>query len=267
MSSYWSIRKQLQIIGVLILGGVLIVGLPVLLLRFSYKPTCHDNKKNGTEVAVDCGGSCLRMCIDATLEKGSLIIEWVRAVPVSPGLYNIVALVRNQHPTGIAHNVSFTVTLRTAEGDIETPGSISIPQNGEYAIFIPATKQVTSVPTGVSISIDQRYDWYRSDTRRERNPLVTREVALEKILSRPRVTGFIDNIDTLYSVPNVSAVAVVYDATDTAVGVSQTQIGDMGPGQSRSIAFTWPAPFNGIGPFRVQIYPLFTPFVDPDGLR
>lgn len=77
----WAFRRQMLYAGGVI---ILLLGLGFLFLRpyFVKAPSCMDNKKNGTETGIDCGGSCTLACLN---QVDPIAILWARSFRVVPG--------------------------------------------------------------------------------------------------------------------------------------------------------------------------------------
>src|SRR5258706_15176144 len=88
----WSRNRKRIIFGILALGVVVLVGLPIYFL-FYRAPTCSDLKMNGDETGVDCGGSCQLLCSTQSLPL--LMKGDPRVLMVATSTYEVVALVEN----------------------------------------------------------------------------------------------------------------------------------------------------------------------------
>src|SRR3989344_9365646 len=89
----WALKRQLFYVFVLVLFFA-VFGFLIAYPRFNKAPSCIDNKQNGTETGVDCGGSCLRPCGS---QVDDIAVLWARAFRVIPGQYNAVAYLENQN--------------------------------------------------------------------------------------------------------------------------------------------------------------------------
>ena len=103
----WSTKRKMMYA-----GGVFIVGL-LILLRILYpiftkEPTCSDGVKNGTEIGVDCGGSCKKFC---SIEVNNLVLLWTRSFRSSPTTFTAVAYIENQNLNAEAVQVPYEFKL------------------------------------------------------------------------------------------------------------------------------------------------------------
>ncbi len=58
------------------------------------KPSCFDNKLNGDESDIDCGGSCQKVCNEKILP---IISKTARAIKTEKGLYDLIGFLQNNN--------------------------------------------------------------------------------------------------------------------------------------------------------------------------
>src|SRR5436190_24111663 len=93
MSLSWGARRKIFYFSI-IFGAVAIALVILIYPYFNREPTCFDNKMNGSESGLDCGGGCQKVCTPAALQ---LVTLWARAFEVLPGKYNVMAYIENQN--------------------------------------------------------------------------------------------------------------------------------------------------------------------------
>lgn len=87
----WALKRKLSIL----LFFIFILG---IIIFFVYRiffvgiPTCFDNKQNGTEEGIDCGGECEQVCKFLATRVN---IIWAKTFEVSGGVSNVAALIEN----------------------------------------------------------------------------------------------------------------------------------------------------------------------------
>ena len=99
----WAFRRQILYILILIIF-LSVFGFLIVYPRLNKAPTCFDNKKNGAEGGVDCGGLCLRACIEQT---DALSVLWARTFRVVPGRYNAVAYIENHNKNAAVNKINY----------------------------------------------------------------------------------------------------------------------------------------------------------------
>src|SRR3989344_9155576 len=122
----WSSRRK-----VLYGGSVIIVLTAVafsVIFFFFYKPpTCFDNKENGDEYGIDCGGSCVKLCQSTFLPAQ---IQWGggKFEIVAPHLYNLSSYIVNPNMDVGAVNVPYKFSVYDNVGllILEKKGIVSI---------------------------------------------------------------------------------------------------------------------------------------------
>ena len=99
----WALKRQIFYIGTLILFFIIFSFL-IIYPNSNKKPTCADNKQNGNEAGVDCGGSCPKACL-SQVDEVSVI--WTRAFKVISGRYNAVAYLENHNKNTAVNRINY----------------------------------------------------------------------------------------------------------------------------------------------------------------
>lgn len=94
------------IIIILILSGV-------YFLFFTAPASCFDNKKNGNETGLDCGGSCVA-CEKKYAQEPK--ISWIKGLPTAEGGTVLVAEIKNQNPNYGAASFSYNLDIFDKSG-------------------------------------------------------------------------------------------------------------------------------------------------------
>jgi hypothetical protein len=95
-----------------IVFSLLIAG---LYIRFHAPPSCQNNKKDTTELGVDCGGSCTAVC---ALEARPLSVVWAKAFPLGGNRYDLGALVDNPNPLFAVPSLAYTFEVRNTKNEV-----------------------------------------------------------------------------------------------------------------------------------------------------
>ncbi|MBY0376845.1 hypothetical protein K2P96_02640 [Patescibacteria group bacterium] len=69
-------------------------------------------------------------------------------------------------------------------------------------------------------------------------------IELENETTAPHLSAIVKN-NSLFDVPEVKVIAILYDEFHNALSVSSTYIDDLSGGASQNINFTWPQPMTG----------------------
>jgi hypothetical protein len=254
----WAFKRQVFYIVVLILFFAL-MGFLVSYPYLNRAPTCSDLKQNGDETGVDCGGSCALACLAETDE---LSILWARSFRVVPGRYNAVAYVENQNPDLAVDKISYR--FRFADKDNiyigRREGETFIPPGGAFAIFEPAIDVGNSIPVYTTFEFTENPTWIRvSEDKIDQLKVSAGDIVLENETTMPHLSATINN-NSLFIIPELGVVAILYDASHNAVSVSRTYIDVLNAGESRQVNFTWPEPIPKEVVFR-EIIPMYNIFL------
>ena len=99
----WALKWQIFYTGVLILV-IAVFGFLIIAPTFTKAPTCGDNKQNGDEVGIDCGGSCARACLS---QVDAISVLWARSFKVIEGRYNAVAYLENHNKNTAIDKINY----------------------------------------------------------------------------------------------------------------------------------------------------------------
>ncbi len=257
MALSWSARRQISIVGGFLAICIIIAGLYAY-PKLNPEPTCFDNKQNGVEQGIDCGGTCQKICQFATED---VVVKWSRVFSVTDTVASVVAYIENPNIHAASREVSYEFKIYDENRSfiIARQGKTYIAPNGASAIFEGGIKVGNRTPTYVTFNFTQNPDWVIIDPRVDSIKIVPKDPTVENLDTKPRMSAQITNTSQLYGVTNISVVAIVYDKDDNAVGASQTFVEALSPGGSASTYFTWQKPFVS-EPVRKEVISRFDVF-------
>jgi hypothetical protein len=239
----WSIRRKRIILSFIVLILIVLIGVPVFFLLYR-TPTCFDNKQNGDETGVDCGGSCQLLCTAESLpiiSKGD-----PRILEIADNTFETVALMENPNVNADIYRAGYTFKLYDAVGIVPIKvieGETYVPKGKTFVIFEgPFNLEDGVIPTRVV------FEWKRESLVWRKNiietpEIVVRDVNLSRENTSPRLSANIENI-SLENVSNVDLTALIYDETDNIFAVSKTFIDVLPMRGSTPVVFTWPGQFD-----------------------
>jgi len=235
----WATRRKLQYFGIIALAFLLFVGLPFYIFIYQ-KPTCFDGFKNGSELGIDCGGSCRLLCSQDVSEPVS---RWdPRIFLVSPGTYTALAYFENPNVTGEVLSAPYTFRLYDKDGlpITERKGVTFIPKGNTFAVFEGNIKTGERIPVRATFDFDSKLVWTRNLTVDPDISIANKAISKED--SNPRVEATVSN-KSLDAVPNIELIAIIFDGSGNAIGASRTFLENLDKGESKNVVFTWPMPF------------------------
>lgn len=247
----WGTKRRNFILFIIAL--LVIVPTGYFLYKLLYKaPSCFDGKLNGIEEGIDCGGACELICERTALDATVL---WKRFFPVSPGIYNVIAMVENSNPDAGVEEVPYLFQLFDQDNIllVERSGVVRIPPNKTLPIVEIALSTGKLTPRRVNFEFLEPFEWKKDFPA---DPvLIVREQKLVNEDSAPRLNAVISNT-SLQTVYDIDVIAIVYDNDDNAIGSSSTYIEEAANSERVNIVFTWPQPFET--PIsRIEIIPLY----------
>jgi hypothetical protein len=239
----WALRRQFFYIGIFILLLAILAFL-IIYPKFNKPPTCNDGIQNGTETGIDCGGSCPNACLE---QQSAVSVIWARAFEVVPGRYNAVAYLQNHNKNVSAEKVSYRFRFADVNNVYigSRDGTTNIPPAGSFAVFEPAIGVGNSIPVYTTFEFTTTPDWLQvSQTKIDQLKVLVSNIQLANVTVSPRLSATIAN-SSLFTIPNVNVVAILYDKTGNAVSASNTYLNQLDPLGTADVNFTWPEPFSG----------------------
>jgi hypothetical protein len=253
----WALRRQFFVIFSFIVLAALI-GFMMIYPELHKPPTCSDGIQNGTETGIDCGGSCANACLD---QVDPVSILWARSFEVVPGRYNAVAYLVNHNNNDAAENVSYRFRFADANNVYigKREGTTSIPPSGYFAVFAPAIDVGNSVPVYTTFEFTETPNWLQvSQDKIDQLKVLTSNIQLTNEDTSPRLSATIKNT-SLFTIPDVNVVAILYDKSGNAVSVSNTYMDQLSPLETTGVGFTWPEAF-GSGIVAKELIPMYDIF-------
>lgn len=247
----WGTRRRNSIIMIFLLAVT--IPASIILFNIYYEPAnCFDNKQNGVEQGVDCGGTCLLLCQNLVIEP---IVVWQRFFEVSPGVYNVAALVENPNPDAGVKDAQYVFKLYDDANLLlyERKGSANL--RPKELLPIIENTLFTNKLEAKRLSFEFTNDFvYSKEGSRER-VIIIKDEALTEEDTEPRIDASIQNIDVL-PVRDIMVVVIVYGANDNAIAISSTVVDEVVKDGVRALVFTWPKPFTE-AVSRIEIIPLY----------
>ncbi len=222
-------------------------------------PTCYDNKKNGDEVGVDCGGTCAFYCKDELTEPK---VRWVRFFTVTPGIVHAVAYIEHSYPTAAARKMSYEFRLYDEKNNILTTrtGSTYLGPMGRSAIVETLIPVGNTVPATARFVFTGTIPWEKIPVSYSQVVIKTDRYVLEAFDGGTRLTANLDNQSRM-SFENIDVVGILYDKNDNAIAVSKSLLSSIPAEGSATIYFTWPDS-NLANAVRAEILPRINPFAN-----
>lgn len=253
----WAGRRQFYYSsGLLIfICGVLAFFLYPLIFK---APTCSDGKQNGTEMGVDCGGSCMRFC---PAQVSDPIVLWSRVFPVTGSNYNLVAYIENQNINAGIQDINYEFRVYDTEGKYigRREGHTYIPPNQRYAIFESHFDAGKNIPKNATFMFTGPYNYIKKESITSKIPLRIDRIIYSEESGAPRLQARIYN-DSIFYAPEFDVITILYDEDHNAIGVSKTHLDNLEKNQSSPIIFTWPVLFAKT-PAVKDILPQINPFL------
>jgi hypothetical protein len=238
--SIWADRRKQAIVWAIILIIFVILGVAAWSV-LSKPPTCGDGAQNQDEQGIDCGGVCDLMCRDMVQDP---IILWQRFFKVSEGIYTAATMIQNPNLTATAKDVPYRIRLYDAEGVtiFERNGYLTLYPKYNFPIIDAGVRTQERIPVRMTFEFTDDPVWYRAEEQKNQLSIVN-DVILNETTS-PRIDASIRN-DSNMNQNSVRVAALIYDADENVMAVSQTVVDIVPAHGSNKVIFSWPEPFPG----------------------
>ena len=234
----WSSRRRSVIVFILVvlLGGLAFWHYAPQLFK---APSCTDGKRDGDEVGVDCGGSCVNFCAS---QVQSPTVLWSRAFKVADSVYTAVASIENTNSAAI-RSLPYEFRLYDAQGILvaRVDGTALVPPSGSYAVVETGIQTGTATVVSTTFTFgNATVPWVRIDPAVASLRVTTSNISLDTTGPIPKLAATLTNPSPTAILRNLNVAAILYDANGNAVTASKTFIPSIGPQGSTSVVFTWP---------------------------
>src|SRR3989344_5472932 len=221
----WAFKRQ--IISILILFLFFSVfGFLIISPSLTETPTCADNKQNGNEAGVDCGGSCVKACL---FQVDEVAVLWTRSFRVVPGRYNAVTYLENHNKNLAVNKINYKFRFAD-ENNVyigKREGSTFIPPSGKFAVFEPGIDIGNSIPVYTTFEFTQVPDWVSvSQEKIKQLQVLVSNIILSDDKISPALSATITN-SSFFVIPDISVVVILYDSNRNAVSVSRTYVDEL----------------------------------------
>lgn len=253
----WVSKKRFKILFIISIIPLCIISYSVYTV-LSEKPTCFDQKQNGIEQGIDCGGGCKLQCLELMQD---ISVRWSRAFKINESLYNVGAYIENQN-TGVGVEkikYEFKVYDKDRLLIARREGETFIAPNQGMLIFEEQLKVGNSIPVYTNFEFIGKPTWYKLDSRFSELVIQIKDKFLNTDDIRPRLSAVLKNLSEKQEILGVDVLVVLFNQDDTAIQIGKTTLGTLPPLSEKNIFVTWPEQFTTT-PVRFEIYPKFNPF-------
>jgi len=210
----------------------------IYFLTLRPEPSCFDNRQNGDETGIDCGGPFCISCEEKNLRPLSLFPTVLFRADRN---FSASAEVRNPNNAFGARLFDYEVAFYDASGAVlRSASGKSFIYPGESKYIIDAGARITAgIPSRAEIKLkDESFQWVREEDFLQ--PLydlknVSTTVEAEQVV----VSGTVSNLNN-FTISRIIIDAFLIDQLGVKAGVSKTEL-------------------NNVGPFRVEQFRIFFP--------
>jgi hypothetical protein len=250
----WNKRRQLVYFSS-ILAFFLVLAIGYYLYN-KPKPSCFDGKENGTETGLDCGGSCLKVCVEEVIPISTI---WIRPFEIISGQYTVVGVFENRNRDLGVGRLFYKIRLINSFGATvgERSGETFVNPQEKFVIFEPGFDLKGEKPVRVFIDFDQAPNWAKPVAPKSTMSVIRKSLEIE---NGARIHAVLTN-ESPYDLQNIVVPVLLSDESKNTFTGSQTVVDTLARGASVDIYFTWPTVFDQ-NPAFVDFYPRVNLFND-----
>ncbi|MBX4195930.1 hypothetical protein KW796_03220 [Candidatus Parcubacteria bacterium] len=253
----WAVRRKTLIFLLIFFVLVLTIGVPAYFFATREEASCSNNKQDGDETGIDCGGGCELICkpeVLPLLTKGS-----ARVLQIATSTYEVAILLENPNINGRVVRAPYTFTIYS--GSDKTPvkimkGDTYIGRSSTFAIFGGPFTASSTAPLRAVFTWDGDLKWENSSDPLP-NISVTNVNFTNSSTSAPRLEAQLTN-RSQNNARNIEAIVLLSDQNGNVVGTGRTFVDLLESGASTPIVFTWTSPFP-VEPVSKRIVPHILP--------
>lgn len=249
----WASQRRFKYILSIVTFFAIIIGVPFAI--WIYEPeSCFDGTLNQGEFSIDRGGPCKLLDERQLIPHATL---WARGFEVKKGTYNGIAYVENPNQNAGVMQAPYRFKLYDEKNILvaEREGLMFIMPGAITPLFVGGIDTGERVSTRAFFEFAGPLLWERLE---DRSSFVSvRNKELIGVETRPRITAVVDN-NGVKDIRDLEIVAVAFDGAGNAFASSSTVIPLLEGGESQSVAFTWPLPFERRAS-RIDVLPSVSP--------
>lgn len=253
MLSWSGQKKTLYILAALIFLG-LVFGIPAYFKFFKKPPSCFDGLLNQDEKQIDCGGVCVKLCLN---EAVAPIILFERYFKVADGVYNAVVFVENKNNGLYALRIPYILKLYDKDNVLlaERPGETFMSSAKTFPIIEYAIDTKEREVAKVTFDFPGDINWKRGTFNDPRVEIIDKRLIDDKGL--PRIKAMLKN-NEVYRIQNIPVVAIVYGSDGNLMASSHTLVDEIAGKSETPLIFTWNEAFKET-PTKIDIIPRLVP--------
>ena len=222
----WSLRRQFIVFAILVL---LVLG-SVGGVAYYFWQKFYNPRPTGPDVVA---------------EARDLVILWSRVFPVREGIVDVAVFVENPNDTVRSSSFVYSMKLYDAKNILVAvrDGSTFVNPRERFLVFEPLIVVQKSVPTRAILTI-REVQWEASPVEPVLGISVLRTTRFLEDVA-PRLEAVVQN-QSGNTIQNIEASAVLWNASDEAVGVSRTVVDSIVNEEEKNLVFTWPESISGV---------------------
>lgn len=230
-------------------------------------PTCFDNKINGDEAGIDCGGSCELSCHTEVIP---VEVKFSRAIKTEENLYDLIAMIQNKNTNKNIKDsiINYTFSIYDKAGSLlNKVNGFSAMQVGQtFPIILQnipldltnSGNEVSKVVTNISFNGD---DWIKVDPVFAENFFVIESTDFVQNRNNISQLSVVLKNRTKANFKNIPVRITLEDEVGNFIAVNETIMPEIKAEDFANLSFTWRIPLDIENP-KITVYPIVTPISD-----
>jgi len=252
-------RKKMTIIAIPI--GIIVLMIALVVIFNLPNASCFDERQNGNETGIDCGGSCVACGIKYA--RNLEIIGEVSILEVTSDAIETIVRVRNPN-TEYGVKFDYQVKFLDSFGQIKdtvNAQSFIYPSSAKYLVIPKIEGKKSEIVKAEVIFNEESFQWFASNkTSKDLFGVYDVQTQFLEDAKNPgylKVVGKINN-KMSYNFSSVNMTILVYSKIGELLNAVETQLDGLNSNTTEQFEYTWMTHFPNLQQTnlnRVEIYP------------
>ena len=252
-------RKKMFIAAIPV--GIIILIIILIVIFNMPSASCFDDRQNGNEIGIDCGGSCVACGIKYA--KDLETIGEISVLEVTSDTIEIVVKVRNPNAE-FGLKFDYEIKLSDSLGQtkkVVNSQSFIYPSSAKYLVIPKVEIKKSEIAKAEIIFDKNNFEWFASNkTPKDLFNIYDLQTKFLEDAKNPgylKTTGKINN-KMSYNFPSVDLTILVFSKTGELLNAAQTKLDGLVNNATQQFEYIWMTYFPNIQQTnlsRVEVYP------------
>lgn len=252
-------RKKMTIIGIPI--GILLLIIILIAILNMPSADCFDNKQNGDETGIDCGGSCVACGVKYARDLE--VIGEVSVLEVASDIIETVVRVRNpntEYGVKFKYQINFLDSFGQIKNTVNNQSFI-YPSSAKYLVIPKIEMKKSEIAKAEIVFNKESFEWFASNkTSKDLFSIYDVQTQFLQDAKNPgylKVVGKINN-KMSYNFQSVDLTILVYSKIGALLNAVETKLDNLSNNSTQLFEYVWMTHFPDLQQTnlnKIEIYP------------